>query len=281
MTLITQTLIGDASRLIDGIPIGKDYLQYMERKFGLTLPELQAISWTPPTTLGRVLNLASLTDCIVLNEKLVTLKGYLPPDLREASLRRRLLTEGVVQEIEVDDSLSQKIADNLKVFLSNVETDRTVAREERAKEVALEVCFQMLSPSKFPPDWQTSEELRSNIKNNYFYRAGELWIETEHTGYLYPSPSHLTSLVESIVTNIGGWPSAHESYGVSHVRTLVYWLLANEQGIPIQADCARIQIYDSLFSEVRESLTPKFRPKIGTLTNCRWRDFRAKFPAST
>ena len=85
--LVTQTLIGEASRLLDGLPVRGKYAEYFRQNYGLSHSEYYSADWWfAPSNLGRLLNLASHTDNMILNERVLTLKGHFPPDLDNVTL---------------------------------------------------------------------------------------------------------------------------------------------------------------------------------------------------
>src|SRR2546422_1899120 len=93
--LLDQTMLCEASRLLEGSPQGAAFADYLsnlnQSSTIIDRSYYMGVERWPPSNAERLFNLSMLLDGIALHDHLYTLKAELPPDVTILRLRQLLL----------------------------------------------------------------------------------------------------------------------------------------------------------------------------------------------
>lgn len=258
--LLDQTMLCEASRLVQGVPVGEQYLEYLRR---LT-PHLRADQLTmglnrwPSTNSERLVHLSTLIDAVVLYDRVFVLQAELPPDAPSLSLRRRLIAEGVVSQLDVSD-LAEQVKNEITKYLGGLESGVHRAHDAKTVDDIADSVNSFLSqrlPAKTTVIGGRDNQFRKhNIVDTLSLELeGTLshwWMQTYHDE-LQRDP--ISVIGKNLLENIAYEASGTTINGVSHLRTIVYWRLSDYLGIPFFPSCRRLPQYKALCDQLTRSV---------------------------
>ena len=276
--LIDQTMLCEASRLIEGVPAGAEFYEYLgrfEKQPQLSFRQMPRTlyphyafgmeNW-PPSNAERLFHLATLLDAITLYDDVRVLKAELPPDANSLPLREFLLECGIVQHIDAS-STARTISDEFREFLACVEPNREqvyLTREKLAEEIANVVAHSLQntpvprSPSETDDIFQeypVSETVADGLIKQYEGTVSHWWLE-EQSQQL--TANAIATLGGYMLDKIGYFGSGAVVEGISHLRTFVYWRLSDHLGIPFFPSCRRLPHFEAMARQ----LTPTVHQEV-------------------
>lgn len=255
--LLDQTMLCEASRLLQNCPEGEPFVNYFirfakdqeilsSRLYGLY--ECERRSWLPSNS-ERLFNLSLLLDGLALHNQLYVLKAELPPDAEALQLRTLLLEKGILKEIETVPYLP-KIRHDFDVYFSQLPLSRRPAglsREMTAKQIKQLVDEfvgeSVLSVKALESESQKKPVLDALVSSyegtNEHWRIGNDWLKLP-----------FLALGEYMLDTIHLYSSGMVS-GISHLRTFVYWRLSEHIGIPLYPSSRRMPLLSALAENIQ------------------------------
>lgn len=276
--LIDQTMLCEASRLLERVPIGEEYVAYIRKldpcglasyldEFSGAFPHYQEGShrW-PPTNEERLFHLSTLLDAVALYDELYVLESELPPDASSLELRNHLTKAGIVKTID-PSPFSSKISSEFMEFLTSVETpwyddflarplDRT--RGEFARDIANVVARFLGAPAISDAQgderslWRgISEVVSDGLQKEY---EGTLFNPRLRDRIKELSKNAIGTLGGYLVDNIGFFGSGGVIDGVSHLRTFVYWRVSDHMRLPFFPSCRRLPHFEAIARQLSPTI---------------------------
>ncbi|EGQ9247195.1 hypothetical protein ACTHGC_003640 [Vibrio parahaemolyticus] len=205
--------------------------------------------WWPTSLPDRLFNLALLLDAVVLYDELCILSAELPPDSKYLSLRNFLLNEGIVHEIDTS-SLSGEVSSEIGGWLRS-------ANFERPEHVELADELQEATACWLSADTNSnSEEDKRNailrlLAGNSDGTVSHWWLEERQDEL---SKSLFQTLGSHVLDNVSYLGSGTVVGGVSHLRTLVYWRVAEHYKISFMPCARRLPQLDAIYGRTRANV---------------------------
>ncbi len=265
--LIDQTMLCEASRLIEGVPIGEEFYNYLVSYNKQASPHRGFINdyrmgmdWWPPTNSERLFHLSTLLDSIALYENICVLKAELPPDADTLKLRNNLIDSGIVQTIDTS-MVAEPISEEFRDFLSSVKPgkqDLESSRDLLANEIS-KIVFHVLKNIRLADHDNNSDDWRSSsirnrlptivegLEKEYEGTLSHWWLEGEK-GKLQTNT--IATLGSHIIDKIGYYGSGAIVSGISHLRTFVYWRISDHLNIPFFPSCRRMPQFETISSQI-------------------------------
>ncbi|MCX4538246.1 hypothetical protein [Streptomyces sp. NBC_01669] len=265
--LIDQTMVCEASRLLEGVPSG--YRGHVLPE-GMFVDEGHHIFWGP-TTAERLIHLSTLLDAILLYDRVYVLDSGKPADEASLTLRRVLFERGILTALDTR-TLAMPVSAELTQFLADIVVDRTP-----------EFAFQA------SPDF-VGESIRATLAHDAHERhhgpeerqqllgalRGELEGSPIHGGLRFYREEDLRDLRTDpvgtlgfeLLDEIGRFHSGGLIGGVSHLRTFVYWRTAAHLQLPFIPSLRRLPTYHLLTEHIRNSVQERVYNAVGEAFHC-------------
>jgi hypothetical protein len=265
--LTDQTIICEASRLLENVPVGDSFSEYLRASGQLSdLAEssyYMGQRWWPPTVAERIIHLSMLLQTLLLYEHVYVLGAELPPDVGNLRLRRVLLDHDILRTIDPGRH-SESIAIELNRFL-------TIAREQapaHTRDMApadyvTQIVQLAFGASAGDPESDDSTDTPTRWRNaektatvEAFRRELEgttaHWWLAERSDNLRVAP--IETLSQQLMQDIGYFGSGTVIAGVSLLRTFVYWRLSAHMNLPFTPCLRRLPAYHLMLSHIRRSM---------------------------
>ncbi|MFE7439324.1 hemerythrin domain-containing protein [Streptomyces chartreusis] len=247
--LVDETLICEASRLLENAPTGTAFSRSLGRD-GYAQP-MADVYW-PVSVPERLMHLSSLLDTVLLYDHLYVLSCQLPPDASRLGLRQALLDLGVVRILETTE-IADPVSDELGRFFTQVEHPDVYASQRLAPGETLRDILQAIftgEESYEYPDAIGAEEVLECFRKEVEGLPLYPWL-VERRGELHADP--LDTLGSEILRWTAYMGSGVATYNASLLRTFAYWRVAAHQGIPFVPSLRRIPSYQILAGHIHKS----------------------------
>ncbi|MFE9993456.1 hypothetical protein [Streptomyces avermitilis] len=271
--LIDQTMVCEASRLLERVPLGyRGHFPPEDRYLDVGNHEM----WST-TTAERLIHLSMLLDAILLYDQVYVLDSGKPPDEASLTLRRVLLERGILNTVDTR-TLALPVSAELTQFFANVTADQAPALDYHWHVPDARVAF----PDDWL-DWQAApgyvgESVRANLAHEEHHGPHERRIllgalRSELEG----SPLHTRlfgreddlradpfgTLGFDLLREIGRFHSGGLVGGVSHLRTFVCWRTAAHLGLPFIPSLRRLPAYHLMTDHIRTSVQERVYSAVG------------------
>ncbi|MFF1916457.1 hypothetical protein ACFVYE_33785 [Streptomyces sp. NPDC058239] len=259
--LIDQTMVCEASRLLEGVPAG--YRGHIPPE-GLYIEEGPHIFWQP-TTEERLIHLSTLLDAILLYDRVYVLDSGKPADEASLTLRRVLFERGILNPLDTR-TLALSVSDELTQFLADVTADREL---ELGWHASPDYVGESVRATLAHEQHHGSDErrtflgaLRGELEGSPIHGRGLFGHEDE----LRADP--VGTLGFELLEEIGRFHSGGLIGGVSHLRTFVYWRTAAHLGLPFIPSLRRLPTYHLLTNHIRNSVQERVYSAVGEAFHC-------------
>lgn len=255
--LLDQTMLCEASRLLQNCPEGESFGSYfsrfakgqeIQRSRLYHLYEHERHSWSPSNT-ERLFNLSLLLDGLALHNQLYVLKAELPLDAESLQLRKLLLEKGIVKEIETAPYLPD-IRHDFDVYFSQLPLSKHPAglsREMTAKQIK-QLVDEFVGGSVLSARMLESESQKKSVLDalvSMYEGTEEHW----QIGNDWLNLPFLT-LGEFMLDRVHLYSSGMIS-GISLLRTFVYWRLSEHIKIPLYSSSRRLPLLSALTEHIQ------------------------------
>ncbi|MFI6864356.1 hypothetical protein ACIBKZ_31440 [Streptomyces sp. NPDC050421] len=260
--LIDQTMVCEASRLLEGVPAG--YRGHIsDEDWRWHYDEGHHINWLPSVE-ERLLHLSTLLDAILLYDQVYVLDSGKPADEASLTLRRVLFERGILTPLDTR-TLALPVSNELTKFLANASADR----EEELWHTSPGYVGENIRATLAHEQHHGSDErrtflsaLRSEVEGSPIH-SGSLF---GHADELRADP--LGTLGFELLRQIDRFDSGALIGGVSHLRTFVYWRTAAHLGLPFIPSLRRLPTYHLLTNHIRNSVQERVYSAVGEAFHC-------------
>lgn len=265
--LTDQTIICEASRLLQNTPVGDDFGRYLAASGHLSRHTRNSYQmgqrWWPPTIAERVIHLSLLLQALLLYENVYVLGAELPPDADHLRFRKVLLDQDILRTIDPARHSAPIVAE-LGQFLGQARErmpthgGHSLARAEYIKQIvrlALDGAVRDSKDEDFtdPGDeWSidkgavTAEILLRELEGT----TAHWWLAGRGED-LRADP--IETLCQQVMEDIGYFGSGAVLEGVSLLRTFVYWRLSAHANLPFIPSLRRLPAYHLMMNYIRRS----------------------------
>ncbi len=250
--LLDQTTICEASRLLVGAPTGQAWLSNLIAiAGGSTSVDLQIASADfQVTNAERLVNLALLLDAVVLYEHVLVVRGELPADAANLPLRRALMDQGVVEELN-PKAFAFTLAREIGGLVRGC-SPRVAAVEDRS-QVAAQIESWLRDRGDAPPDLTIDEA----SFDERLRKALSICEEASPIHWWMRGAAAKQDALHEIGAHILDQASKQASGSVasvaSHLRTLIYWRMSDHLRVPVCVSPRRLPVLAALRAQVHRS----------------------------
>jgi hypothetical protein len=255
--LVDQTMICEASRLLEGYPEGDDYIHWLFERDLLEPGHYSFIlgSRLRPSNIERLVNLSMLLDAMALHECLYVLQGETPPDEQHLQLPKYLVGAGIVKQLDPAKYMGD-VSDEARILLAQVEPALELQfGKERTIGRIVESIARFLGTCEHPREATSlTDALSLCLAQGY---EGDLALRTweRRAEDLLTRP--FLVLGRQLLDYAGRIGTGSVCGAVSHVRTLVYWRLAEHARIVLYPSCRRAPQIDLFSDHLRASVAER------------------------
>jgi len=261
VALIDQTLLCEAARLLRGDEQPGD---------GDMPPDFaMGRDWWPTTNAERLCHLATLLDSLLLYDVLYVLPAELPPDAENLPLRQMLIKTKVVRMLDVTP-LAPQIEEDFTQLVKPFSPDDQAHVNDSGNEVICDTVHRMLTvkPARsrayrtpralqWGAPWRARTSTRDYVRKivfegmvrEYEGTLSHWWLDSDEL-----RRNVLAELAKHLVAKISYFSSGAVRSGVSHLRTFVYWRVAEHAGVPLVPSWRRLPQFVVIAEHLRRSL---------------------------
>ena len=257
--LLDQTTLCEASRLLVGAPTERAWISHLLATAGNgTSVDLQIASADfQITNAERLVNLALLLDAVILYEHVLVIHGEIPTDAAHLPLRRTLVDQGVVEELNPKAfafTLAREIGGLLRTC-----SPRVAAVEDRS-QAAAQIESWLRDRGDGPPHLTTGVAEAFGDDASFGERVRKALSICEEASPIHwwmRGAAAKRDALHEIGANVLDQALKQSSGSVasvaSHLRTLIYWRMSDHLRVPLCVSPRRLPALAALRAQVYRS----------------------------